>query len=103
MKNIYFGSKYFELVTSEKQVTVMLKAYNDHKNRTNLYTCYNKPSTAKQQIFTHWLRFTLNYADTNPVIVSYNCNFFSLAFIFTYMNSQWLAYITPTHNYTFPI
>lgn len=103
MKQIYFGGRYFELVTNEKQCVRMICAFEDGKNNTSIYDCYIKPSENKKRIMANWQYWCLNNECEMPRIVSFSCQYMSIAFRFTYMGSQWLAYIKPTHKYAFPI
>mgnify|MGYP000845910357 CR=1 FL=1 len=81
--------------------------YTPYYNIKTLSDCYNKPSYKKQQCYDYWLNFyyTLNSDNkiVHPSIKSYNTFMFTIEMLIKINNTKYYLYITPSHNYAYPI
>lgn len=71
------------------------------KSNKDLYECYDRPSTRKQDIYKSWCEWAYNCDKVKSFgIRSYNTNIFTLqGYVMFNDYSYGIIDITPTHNY----
>lgn len=78
----------------------LVEAYKQAPQR-GLDDCYNACSVYKRRVWRHYLDVCAALHGQGITVVSYNCNFFSLGFLYPDADTGALklACITPTHDY----
>lgn len=71
--------------------------------RRDLWDCYGRPSTAKENIYREWSRWFTDLDSFDFTIPSYNSNFFTIEGYFTFESVDYYTKITPSHNYLFMV
>ncbi len=106
MKTIQIHGETFEVkrLNIEKMQLLAINMFDARWTHKTLYECYERPSSAKVQIFNHWMRFFSDVDNVHNIcITSYNTFRFSIGAILhdTDENMVGIFHITPTHNYLY--
>ena len=99
---LYFDEKPFsESFTILNKNTKRAQNYIERfKNSSDfdIFNCYKKPSNKKKTIFHYWKR-RAKELDASIKIITFNCDFFTVAFEAKIENQTCLFVVTPTNNY----
>lgn len=79
---------------------------NNWRNSRGLsfFSCYKKPSSVKNRVYTDLQKLQKNCSGYNEKIVNYNCQFFTYAFLMEDENNcHWLYYNTGKNVYIVPM
>ena len=98
MKTIKINGVDFEL--KKEVITLPIVEYHPHRT---IWDCYNRPSSTKVAIYEEWLRYANSIDAQGFTVSSYNCNFFSLKFVFRYEGIKYQAHITYANNYLYRV
>lgn len=69
----------------------------------SLYDCYEKPSTAKQEIYKEWLEWVWLNGVMYFGVQSYSSHMFTLQGLVEHCGHTYILHITPAHNYAYII
>lgn len=99
MKQININGTIFEIKKSIKKLP--------YYRGTKLEDCYDKPSYKKSRIYWDWWNWFCEFDYNNRIgditINSYNTFMFTLTMAVRYNDNIYHLYITPSHNYAYPI
>lgn len=104
MKSVIIEGWRFTLVNQDtKKAKQMLERYDDYEGIT-LRDVYGHHSWAKESSFETISRFCYNTVKGWALVITSHCTcFYTCAFMLTYQDKDYLAYITPSHNYLIPM
>ena len=95
-------------VEFEVQKPVSLEKFlvHNHRERVDLFDCYERPSHAKMDIYSDWLEWCLNTEGMSfPTITSYNTSQFTIGATYTDPETlkHYIIEITKKHNRVYPV
>lgn len=99
MKAVTYLGKEFELINSntKRGKSTDNRLRND---KGDLYSCYNKPSVTKQEVWEEWKELVSTDVNAKRFgIVSYNCHFFTLGWITEFHGHVVSIYVSKFKQY----